>query len=160
MFRRNMSSSSVSKSKPIKKPARTRQQEELHKLAACFVMVSFLAHFSALNIEATCSFETWLDFQQTTLSYIPEDRTLYVALPFLRNWIRLAFYGTQEVIFITSGSTIPHFPQLLLYWIRTCCQLGTDCINICRCLYQVPTGRQKSKVVWIPFWSTVSFHFI
>jgi hypothetical protein len=36
-----------------------------------------LAYSSTLKMEATCSCETSVDFQRTTLRYIPEDRTLY-----------------------------------------------------------------------------------
>jgi hypothetical protein len=42
----------------------------------CFVLVSFLAYCSSLQIEATCSSETSAGFQRTR-RYTPEDRTLY-----------------------------------------------------------------------------------
>jgi hypothetical protein len=44
-------------------------------LATCFMLVSCLAYSSILKMEATCSPETSVDFQQTTLRYIPEYRT-------------------------------------------------------------------------------------
>jgi hypothetical protein len=40
------------------------------------MLVSRLAHSSTLKMEAICSVETTVDFQQTTRRYIPEDRTL------------------------------------------------------------------------------------
>jgi hypothetical protein len=45
-------------------------------LATSFMLVSCLAYFSALNMEVTCFSKTSVDFQQNTLYYIPEDRTL------------------------------------------------------------------------------------
>jgi hypothetical protein len=39
-------------------------------------MVYCLVYSSALNMEATCSSEMSVDFQRTTLLYIPEDRIL------------------------------------------------------------------------------------
>jgi hypothetical protein len=41
-------------------------------LATCVVLVSF-----TLKLEATCSHETAVDFQQTTRRYIPEDKTVH-----------------------------------------------------------------------------------
>jgi hypothetical protein len=43
-------------------------------------LVSSLAYFSTLKIEAIFSSKTSIDFQQTTRRYIPEDRTLLVLL--------------------------------------------------------------------------------
>jgi hypothetical protein len=45
--------------------------------ATCFMLVYSLAYHSALQIEATCSSETSVNFQRTTRRYIPEGRTLY-----------------------------------------------------------------------------------
>jgi hypothetical protein len=56
--------SSVLKNKPSKKPAGSRQQEEL------------LGYFSTLKMDATCSSETLADFQWTMWNYMPEGRTL------------------------------------------------------------------------------------
>jgi hypothetical protein len=42
---------------------------------ACFILVSNLAYFSTLKMEATCFFETSVDLQRTTRRYISEDRT-------------------------------------------------------------------------------------
>jgi hypothetical protein len=42
--------------------------------ATCFTLVSYLAYSSILKMEATCSSETSVDFQQTTGRYNPEDR--------------------------------------------------------------------------------------
>jgi hypothetical protein len=35
---------------------------------------------SAVKIDATCSSETSIDFEQTTCHYIPEDRILYIMI--------------------------------------------------------------------------------
>jgi hypothetical protein len=40
-------------------------------LATCFMLVSCMAYFSTLKMEATCSSETPVDFQRTTRCYIP-----------------------------------------------------------------------------------------
>jgi hypothetical protein len=47
------------------------------RLAACFILVSFLAHSSTLKMETTHFSEMYFDFQLTTRRYIPEDRNLY-----------------------------------------------------------------------------------
>jgi hypothetical protein len=41
-----------------------------------FTLVSCLAYYSKLKIEATCSSKTSVDFQWTTRRYIPKNRTL------------------------------------------------------------------------------------
>jgi hypothetical protein len=45
-------------------------------LVTCLTLVSFLAYFSTLKMEAICSSETAVDFQRTLRCYIAEDRTL------------------------------------------------------------------------------------
>jgi hypothetical protein len=45
-------------------------------LAACFMLVSWLAYYSTLKMEAIYSSETSAHFYQTTQHYIPEERTL------------------------------------------------------------------------------------
>jgi hypothetical protein len=45
-------------------------------LAACFMLVSFLAYSSTLKLEGPCSSEASVDFHWTIRPYIPEDRTL------------------------------------------------------------------------------------
>jgi hypothetical protein len=42
-----------------------------------FTLVSYLAYLTTLKMEATCSSEISVDFQQTTRRYIPEARTLH-----------------------------------------------------------------------------------
>jgi hypothetical protein len=42
----------------------------------CLLPGSFLAHFLTLKMQATCSSEMSVDFQWTTLCYIPEDHAL------------------------------------------------------------------------------------
>jgi hypothetical protein len=44
--------------------------------ACCLLHAGFLAYSSALKMEATCSSETAVDFQQTTRRYTPEDTIL------------------------------------------------------------------------------------
>jgi hypothetical protein len=44
-------------------------------LATCFMLVSCVVYFSALNMEATCSSETSVDFQRTTRRYIAKNRS-------------------------------------------------------------------------------------
>jgi hypothetical protein len=46
-------------------------------LATCFTLVSYLACFSTLKMEATCSSEASVVIQRTTRCYIPEDRALH-----------------------------------------------------------------------------------
>jgi hypothetical protein len=46
--------------------------------SARFMMVSCVAHFSTLKMEAVCSFETTFDFHQLTQRCVPEDRTLHL----------------------------------------------------------------------------------
>jgi hypothetical protein len=48
------------------------------------MLVSCLAYSSTLKIEAKSSSETSVDFQLTTLHYIPEDRTLRAILNFTK----------------------------------------------------------------------------
>jgi hypothetical protein len=52
------------------------------------MQVSFLVYFSTLNMEAICSSETSVNFQQTTRHFIPEDNILIV-MKFLHFPIRL-----------------------------------------------------------------------
>jgi hypothetical protein len=41
------------------------------------MLVSYLASYSTLKMDATCSSERSVDFQGATQCYIPEDRTLH-----------------------------------------------------------------------------------
>jgi hypothetical protein len=47
------------------------------KLERSYLMVSCMAHFSALKMVATSSTETSVGLQRTTWQYIPVDRTLH-----------------------------------------------------------------------------------
>jgi hypothetical protein len=51
----------------------------IRALAIWFTLVSSLAYSSTLKIEVTRSSEMSVQFQRTTRSYIPEDRTLFYA---------------------------------------------------------------------------------
>jgi hypothetical protein len=44
-------------------------------LATCFKLVSCLSYLSTLNMKATCSFPTSVDFQRATRCYIPKHIT-------------------------------------------------------------------------------------
>jgi hypothetical protein len=46
------------------------------------MLVSCLAYFTTLRVEAICSSETSVEFLMTTLRYIPEDSTLYATSRF------------------------------------------------------------------------------
>jgi hypothetical protein len=46
-------------------------------LPSDFTLVSSLAYYSTLKMEATCFPETSFDLQRSTWRYIPEDRTLH-----------------------------------------------------------------------------------
>jgi hypothetical protein len=52
-----------------------RYQHEAALLVTCFILVSYLTYSSTLKMEATCYSPTSIDFQQTTLRYIPEKKT-------------------------------------------------------------------------------------
>lgn len=68
-WRKMLPASSESKVKSSKKPA---------LLAACMLLVSWLAFSSALKMNTLFSSETLLDFYQTTWLYILEDITLHI----------------------------------------------------------------------------------
>jgi hypothetical protein len=46
-------------------------------LCTAFTLVSWVAYFSTLKMEAKCSSEISVDFQRTTDRHIPEDGTLH-----------------------------------------------------------------------------------
>jgi hypothetical protein len=46
-------------------------------LAACFMLVSYMAYSSIVKMEAKCSFETSVYFEWITRHCIPEDKTHY-----------------------------------------------------------------------------------
>jgi hypothetical protein len=73
------SSSSVQGSK---QHSTLRTLPALHRssASASFTLVSCVAYYSTMKIEAICSSETSVDVQQTTWCYIPEDRTLEIAI--------------------------------------------------------------------------------
>jgi hypothetical protein len=48
--------------------------QEKFSLSLAFTLVSCLAYFWTLKLEATCFFETPFNFRQTTRIFIPEDR--------------------------------------------------------------------------------------
>jgi hypothetical protein len=61
------------------KVSQARNQQKLISSLSLVLLVTYLAYFSALKMEATCSFESSVEFQQIcTRRYIPEDRTLLI----------------------------------------------------------------------------------
>jgi hypothetical protein len=48
-------------------------------LATCFTLVSCMSYSSTVKVEATCSFETSVDFQWTARYYILENIT-YISI--------------------------------------------------------------------------------
>jgi hypothetical protein len=52
-----------------------KQETREFCLTSCFMLVSYLAYSSTLKMEMTCSSETSIDFQRSTLRY--EGRTLH-----------------------------------------------------------------------------------
>jgi hypothetical protein len=58
-------------------PKRRLTLSGLGLLDACFTLVSCLAYYSTLKMEATCSSETFFDFHWTVRRYIPEDRNIH-----------------------------------------------------------------------------------
>jgi hypothetical protein len=48
----------------------------LRDIAAYFMLVSCLAYYSTLKMEAICSSETYVDLNRTTRRFILDDRTL------------------------------------------------------------------------------------
>jgi hypothetical protein len=63
---------------------------------ACYLLHAgfLLDYYSILKMEGTCSSETSVDFQRTTLLYIPETRTLQIQISFLQ-W--LVERGTADI---------------------------------------------------------------
>jgi hypothetical protein len=78
-----------------------------HCLPSAFTLVSCSAYSSTLKMDATCSFETSVDFQRTTWRYIPEYRTLYrrvVTLPILTADQKLSVDKNLFITFNFSAS--------------------------------------------------------
>jgi hypothetical protein len=69
-------------------------EKTINNSLTCFMLVSCLAYFSTLNMEASCSSETSVDFQLTKRRYIPENRTLHNhRCDNLKSYINLVFSG-------------------------------------------------------------------
>jgi hypothetical protein len=67
-------------------------------LATCFMLVSCMAYFLTLKMEAICSSKTLVDSQQTAQCYVPEDRVLlkFGFIKFLREKTKLSLYMEME----------------------------------------------------------------
>jgi hypothetical protein len=73
----------------------------LHLLAACFLLVSRVAYFSTLKLEAICSSETTADSQLAIRLYIPEDKTPHRhRCENLKSNITLYFVNDDVIIYI------------------------------------------------------------
>jgi hypothetical protein len=57
--------------------SQARNQSESNCLLPTFTLVTCLAYYSPLKMEASCSSGTSFDFQQTRRCCIPEGRTFY-----------------------------------------------------------------------------------
>jgi hypothetical protein len=68
--------------------ARIKQRALVALLTDCFMLLSCLAYSGTMNMEATCSSKTSVDFHQITQGYIPEDRTLHYWASFSFLYIR------------------------------------------------------------------------
>jgi hypothetical protein len=80
---------------PIKIKSETEQvgvavtfQASKNLLAACFTLVSAVAFYSDLKMEATCSSKTWVEFQRTARRYIPVDSNLLIRLCSEGTWFK------------------------------------------------------------------------
>jgi hypothetical protein len=69
---------------------------------ASFMLVSFLAYSSILKKEATCLFETLVDFQRATRRYIPEGRSLHISIC-LFLLVRVYLYLNMKLFTTKSG---------------------------------------------------------
>jgi hypothetical protein len=63
-------------------PSSGFKNKQKAELATCFMLVSYLVYFSALEMEATRLTETSVDFRRTTWTYIPEDKILLILRDF------------------------------------------------------------------------------
>jgi hypothetical protein len=58
-------------------PKSLNMKDSILCLPYAFMLVSCSAYSTTMKMEAACSTETSLNFQQTTRRYIPEDRILH-----------------------------------------------------------------------------------
>jgi hypothetical protein len=95
--------------------------KELEKLGfvVCFMLVSYLVHFSTLKMESTQSSETSVDFQRTTWLYIPKNRTLQIIISFSNQadyphlLFLLCFFFRLVLISIKTNQSITSHYDLL-----------------------------------------------
>jgi hypothetical protein len=85
-------------------------------LAGCFLLVSCLAYFSIVSMEAVQFSETSLDFYQTKLHYIPEDsillhlHSLFQVVPPTTNYHLNPFRSFGGCVFLESDAISPQYP--------------------------------------------------
>jgi hypothetical protein len=87
---------------------KAKEETSLKQVASrtSFMLVSCLAYFSNLKMEATCSSETSVDFQRTTRRYVPEDKALGMQSSWWNeNWQRRPKY-LEKIRPSASSSTI------------------------------------------------------
>jgi hypothetical protein len=85
----------------------------------CLMLVSCLAYFSTVKVEATCSSETSVNFQHITCRYIPEDRTLrkycYENLKsYLDNNISVRRHTSSIHVSASQPSTAPFVHHIMI----------------------------------------------
>jgi hypothetical protein len=144
----------------------------LKGIVACFMMGSCLVDCRTLKMEATYSSETSVNFQRTTRSFIPEDRTLHNRLcEKLKSYIfRIVVPGS--LLFLVRG-----------FLIRFCSNMrkipskkmhnGLETIEFCHivlCSSGLLSASMFSKFFWtipedtrflnIVLWVRYSFHAI
>jgi hypothetical protein len=112
------------------------------RLPPAFTLVSCFAYYSTLKMDATCSSETSVDFQQTTRCYIPEDRTLHNHC-----CENLKSYSTLSVCWI-SGEAVGLTLELSMQSVRL---LG----EFVQCLYWC-TDYSISDSLWGNIYLTLS----
>jgi hypothetical protein len=97
-----------------------------------FLSVSCLAYYSNVNMEATYSSETSVDFQRTSRFYIPRDMTCFNIVG-CNKILRIIHVRNKLCMFICSSFYLPlsdrklnkHFIWLLS-WYFTCCRRVTE----------------------------------
>jgi hypothetical protein len=100
-----------------------------------FTLVSCLAHFSTLKMEVMCSSETSVDFQWTTLCYIPEDRSLQTATLFTDvSSVLVTLIGSDYLCCLLQHAPVLRLVCCILYflWNNHSSFLGpSSCISVC-----------------------------
>jgi hypothetical protein len=89
-------------------------------------LVSCLTYFSALKMQATCSSETSVNLQWTSLRYIPEDRNLQVGF-FSYSFVvhhQASCLAAMYSIYILACMHSGEVSDSILRWITGYCDRG------------------------------------